>query len=465
MTYLLSRTVVTGVRHRGLRSRAMLGIALILLIFALQDGQATAVMPFTAKVAVSTSQTSDQTYWEDFYRARRLHRTPAKKPVAVTPAVKIDPSLTLVARGVVLSSPVIQTVAGPEQVSMLDIDLTSPYVRLGVVQAYNRLISPDETVSSMANRTGAVAGINGDYFEIHSSGVPIGEEVINGQLLHSPNTFFPAVLGVTSSGRLTIGPESFSGSVIDGAANHTLYSVNHYSEVDNGRLLLFTPALGAPVYVGGDPVALIQHVAGSPDTFIVRSVKYGMTWLPALSGQDALLGSGYAGYWLANAIHQGDHIRVTAQISPDAHPFQAIGGGPMLLKDGAFYYGPNSPPFGEVYPRNPFTGIGVTKDGTHALLIVFDGRGSGPRRSRGMTYAEVARFMLAHGAYNAMLFDSGGSSEMVDRLPGQRAVSVTNWPSGGDERPVANGLFVYSIVDMHATSGLHQWWRIDSEHT
>ena len=101
----------------------------------------------------------------------------------------------------------LQTVAGPERISTLAIDLTRPTLHLGVVQAYNRLISPDETLTSMANRSGAVAGINGDFFEIHGSGVPIGEEVINGQLLHSPNPHFYAVVGVTLSGRITIGPD------------------------------------------------------------------------------------------------------------------------------------------------------------------------------------------------------------------------------------------------------------------
>ena len=199
----------------------------------------------------------------------------------------------------------------------------------------------------MAKRTGAVAGINGDYFEIHGSGVPIGEEVINGQLWHSPNPHYYAVLGVTSSGRITIGAESFSGSVVDGGFSHTLFSVNHYSEIYNGRLLLFTPLLGRPVYVGGDPVAIIQPLAGSPGAFVVRSIKY-MTWLPDLSGQDALLGGGEAGYWIANTIHAGDRISITGHIFPDTHPFQAIGGGPQLVKDGALYCDPNPPAPGEI---------------------------------------------------------------------------------------------------------------------
>ena len=43
---------------------------------------------------------------------------------------------------------------------------------------------------------------------------------------------------------------------------------------------------------------------------------------------------------------------------------------------------------------------------------------------------------------------------MVARLPGQQAVSVINWPSDGHERPVANGLFIYSSDAMYAIAVL-----------
>jgi exopolysaccharide biosynthesis protein len=137
------------------------------------------------------------------------------------------------------------------------------------------------------------------------------------------------------------------------------------------------------------------------------------------------------------------------QITPNADLFQAIGGGPQLLKDGALYYDPHPAVPGETYILNPQTAIGVSRDGTHALVAVFDGRLSGPWRSRGMTHTEVARFMLDHGAYEAMLFDSGGSSEMVARLPGHSSPSIINWPSSGYERPLANGLFFYTTDGTH----------------
>lgn len=114
-----------------------------------------------------------------------------------------------------------------------------------------------------------------------------------------------------------------------------------------------------------------------------------------------------------------------------------------MIKNGAIYKDPNPPAPAEANTRNPLTAIGVSKDGTHAFFVVFDGRLPSRSWSRGLTRAEMASYLLTHGAYQAMLFDSGGSSEMVARHPGKSRVTVINHPSDGHERRVANGLFVY----------------------
>jgi hypothetical protein len=413
----------------------LVSMALILFILSMANEQA-AVTPGKLYIAKVVSKQSDLHDFSpsSFFAPFSRELMPLGKRISTRQVIS----------GVMLSTEVIHAAAGPDLVYILKVDLTNPNIRLGVVQAYNRLISPDSTLTSMAKSTGAVAGINGDYFEIHGSGVPIGEEVINGHLLHSPNPHFLAVLGVTSAGRLTIGPEVFTGSVVDGKASHTLFSLNHYSEWNNGRLLLFTPDLGEPVYVGGDPVAIIKRIADSPGMYIVKSVLSSVTHLPALSKQDALLGGGEAGEWVARTLHVGDHIRITTRISPDPNLFQAIGGGPVVVKNGALFYDPHPPAPGEVYQHNALTAVGVSRDGTHAFLVVFDGSPSDPVRSRGLTYFEAAHFMLALGCYNAMLLDSGRSSEMVVRFSGHRSVSIINRPSGGSESPLANGFFIYS---------------------
>lgn len=347
-----------------------------------------------------------------------------------------------VTSGVVESTEEQQTATGFQRINMLHIDLSNPNVHLGVVQAQNRLFNAGETLSSMAGRTGAVAGVNGDFFEINGTGDALGMLEIDGRVWQSPNAF--AVLGVTPSGRLTIGRESFSGSVSAGDSSYPLRSVNRYHDANADGLALFTPELGATLPLHEATLAILQPVANSSTAFTVVSVQANATSLPRLSNQEALVGNGAAGAWLSQRLQPGASITLSEHLAPESDLVQAIGGGAILIKDGAAYQDLHAPVPGEARTHDPLTAVGITKDGAHAMLIVCDGHQADPGQSRGFTHAGMAAYMLAHGAYQAMLLDSGGSSEMVARLPGQRQVSVVNSPSDGHERPVANGLFLYS---------------------
>ncbi len=303
-----------------------------------------------------------------------------------------------------LSTQDLQMAAGPERVSLLNINLANSNIHLGVVQANNHLSGSGEVLSSMANRTGAIAGINGDFFDGMVD--PIGLVEINSQIVQSPGYY--AALGVTASGQITMDRETFSGSVTDGSATHVLNSINHHGDTHNGQLVLFTPALGASLPGLSDTIVTLQPITACPSFYTVQAIQSNATTLPILSNQDALVGSGEASKWLTSNLHPGDRINIPEHIAPDANLVQAIGGGPVLIKNGTRYNDPNPPAPSEANTRNPLTAIGVSKDGTHAFLVVFDGRLSGPSRSRGLTRAEMTSYLLAHGAYQAMLFDSGG---------------------------------------------------------
>lgn len=333
----------------------------------------------------------------------------------------------------------LQMIAGPERVSWLNINLTNPHIHLGVVLANNHLSSTGEVLSSMANRTHALAGINGDFFDGMVN--PIGLVKINGQIVQSPGYY--AVLGITASKHITMSEEKLSGCVTNGHASHVLNSINHHGDTHNGQLTLFTPALGTALFGLKDTIATLRPVTASANSYIVQAIQSNAATLPRLSNQDALVGSGEAGTWLVHNLRLGNQITITEHIVPDANLVQAIGGGPVLIKNGALYKDPNPPAPAKGNMRNPLTAIAVDKDGTHAFFIVFDGHLSGPSRSRGLTRAQMASYLLAHGAYQAMLLDGGGSSEIVARLRGQQSVSVINHPSDRHERRVANGLFVY----------------------
>jgi len=122
----------------------------------------------------------------------------------------------VITHGVAWDSQAYQTVGGAERAQVMDVDLADPNVRLGLVEAGNKLVDPaDETPSSMADRTGAVAGINGDFFDINASGQPLGMVVQDGVLEASPVASWPDELEVLTDGHGDT-------VIVDGKARHVI---------------------------------------------------------------------------------------------------------------------------------------------------------------------------------------------------------------------------------------------------
>jgi exopolysaccharide biosynthesis protein len=352
---------------------------------------------------------------------------------------------TTVTQGVTHWSETYDTVGGRQRTQVLDADLGDPNVRLGIVQAGDVITDPaDETVSSMADRTHAVAGVNGDYFEIHATGRPLGGVISDGRLMKTPKPGFASQLGVKPDGTLVMGPENFSGTITDGTATHALASVNTVNDLATGGITEVTSYLGASS--GLTPSTLVLGRTAPDGSLTVDSVRTGVTSVDRLAkDQVGLLGAGAGGQWLSGTVHTGDSVRLDSGLSPDNDLTQLISGVDTLVKDGQLYQDPTgTPPSG----TNPETAVGISKDGRHATIVTIDGRAP-EDTAFGVTPDQVAGYMLAHGAWTALLFDGGGSTEMVARGPGEDHVSVANTPSdsGNVERPVGNGIFLYSTAD------------------
>ncbi len=369
-----------------------------------------------------------------------LPPTPDQWPLVVDERTTPQSSLT---QGVSTYGDSLQTVGGAQHAQVLDVALTDPNVRLGVVESHDRLTDPaDEVPSSMAHRTGAVAGINGDFFQINATGRPLGMVVRDGRLLKSPEPSRDADLWVHHDGTIGIGTETYTGTVtdLDDSASTPLTGVNAVDDLGAGALLRVTADLGPTAIASSTVVS--GHLAADGTTLTVDTVSGGVTDLPQL-GQDAqdLVGSAAYGDWLTAHVHPGDRLSTAESLGPDSDVVQALSGGAILVKDGQ-----RAVPLqggGDNNIDNPVTAVGVTRDGGHAVFAAFDGH-QAEGVAQGLTRPQLAGWMMQHGAYNAILFDSGGSTQMVGRLPGQTQASVLNTPSDGHERPVANGLFLYS---------------------
>ena len=127
--------------------------------------------------------------------------------------------------------------------------------------------------------------------------------------------------------------------------------------------------------------------------------------------------------------------------------YQAVGGGPWLIKDGAVTgIDDNS--------RHPRTAVGILEDGS-VIMVVADGRRS---KTVGFSYSELAEYMLSLGCIEAVNLDGGGSTTMAIKIPDEKDPAfdyfeVKNNPSDNLERPVGNTLL---IIDTSKTTNAEE---------
>lgn len=114
----------------------------------------------------------------------------------------------------------------------------------------------------------------------------------------------------------------------------------------------------------------------------------------------------------------------------------AVSGRPLLVRSGQVVSNFDcNDPVTVACERAPRSAVGLDAAGTKLYLVAVDGWQQG---SAGMTAAELAAFMKAHGSDVAMALDGGSSSTLY--LNG----NVVNHPSDGVERNVANQIAIRS---------------------
>lgn len=130
--------------------------------------------------------------------------------------------------------------------------------------------------------------------------------------------------------------------------------------------------------------------------------------------------------------------------SPAGPIANAISGYLMIVRDGAYNPPPRSAG-GFAAETHPRTAVGLDASGRTLILVVVDGRQR--NYSEGATLPEMADILIAHGAYEALNLDGGGSVTLaVEGADGEPDVlnSPIHVRIPGHERPIANHLGVYA---------------------
>lgn len=134
-------------------------------------------------------------------------------------------------------------------------------------------------------------------------------------------------------------------------------------------------------------------------------------------------------------------------------PTQAVGGGPVLLKNGEITLDYLAEGFGKSHDlRHPRTAVGYKEDGT-LLLMVVDGR---QEASVGVTLEELAQLLQEREAYEAVNLDGGGSSTFVAK---NEVINVPTDISGGNRNSLRKnaGALIISEALPSASDTIYQF--------
>ena len=302
----------------------------------------------------------------------------------------------------------------------------------------NESIVGRETVSAMQRRLATQAtsvGVNGDFFAV-ADGRPSGILLRDG-VLASPPSPSRSSAGITLDGLLDVRRVSFRGTWRGSGQRRAINFLNK-APGTNG-VSLFTSDWGpsTPRVAGAFAAVLGSVPPATPNTDLAVPVT---STTPGSSvriepGTAVLVARGTAAAKLQAEAQPGTVVTVRLILQPDwSVVSDAIGGGPVLVRDGAPVYRSNEGfTTSQLAPRGPRTAVGQRADGG-IILLTTDGRQ--PGFSVGMTNFELAQALVRFGAVRGMALDSGGSSTLA--FEG----AVLNSPSDGKERAVSTALML-----------------------
>lgn len=275
-----------------------------------------------------------------------------------------------------------------------------------------------------------VAAINGDYYyrSYPYAGDPKGLQILRGQLVSGPSDWTCFWIEPSGALHMTSVVSHFEVTWPNGET----MPIGLNEERASDAAVLYTAAVGASTHTsGGRELVLEQHgtntwlplQAGCTYLARVRAVRD--TGDSPLSRDCMVLSLGREASTRVPKVAPGAVLRISTATYPDLKGVTtAIGGGPPLVREA------RAISRHEVRFRHPRTAIGWNE--RYLFLVEVDGRQR--NLSVGMTYAELANYMVKLGCDEAMSLDGGGSSTMW--FFGQ----VMNNPSEGRERPMANAL-------------------------
>lgn len=331
------------------------------------------------------------------------------------------------------------------------IDLANPYTKIEQVQSNNKV--PDisrETVMSMSKNNTypahrVCAAFNHDFFT-YEGGVCIGLNVSNGEIPYgdgwgrslfaisedkTAGVFYPSLDAriVTNDGSEV--KIDYYNSIADGIrGNCVLFNRMNSRELTEPGKYIKIKTLNTWTVNGEDIQCEVLEISDSP--------------LQTSQTEDVIYVRNEAVLAFEGKISKGDIITISQKFVKGkfGEPLKSIVAGfhgyPSIAYEGKLHDGEyNDFENGREYEISARVMAGMSKDGKTVYIVTVEG---GTVVSPGVNCIDIANWMLAHGAWNVVNFDSGGSATIaVDH-------EMLNYPMRGSIRPVEDALLVVSTA-------------------
>jgi len=348
-----------------------------------------------------------------------------------------------VASGITYESRLMATRAGLINVSVLHVDVHTPDVELRAIAPEN--FGGRASLSNIVLESGALAGINADFFDMGiNPSTPFGDVIVDGNIVS---------MDVNRPGYSTFFMDAENNPFIEyiepefvflnnGVRNIRVHAMNKFLR-DFSAVYFDREAIHDTAALDARFPDLWKYVV---DNGVITYIGTSTVTVPE-NGFIIVAAATYAQYFHESVVvgHSAE-FRVESAFNFDEIQ-AAIGGAGQILRDGeaindGFVVSPNA--------RHPRSALGINRDGSRVILAVVDGRGL----SIGATHDEMAEIMLYLGAHHAMHFDGGGSSTLVAGTQLSNGVTLRNRPSDGSQRAVVNALGVFHNAELGEVADL-----------
>lgn len=324
---------------------------------------------------------------------------------------------------------------------ILKVDLTNPNIRLDVIESTNEYNLKEKT-TDLVKSNGAVAGINGDFFDMSKNPTAsLGMVIRDGNLISAGNyvnlkenqwtTFFIDENDIPFIDYCKVAMYFYNEDRISfeiaGINKVTTFKKGVYLDQNAYTTTAQVDKINPTLYKIVVENDVITYISKKGETVSIPKEGYVIAIEESVAVPKI------------NQFKIGQGVRFDLQTSIDLNKIKtALGGAGKIVDKGTVPVSPGH----LVSPnaRNPRSALGISKDGKTVYLIAVDGR----NHSVGATHSEMTSLLLEYGVYDAIHLDGGGSTTVAAKLMGKNEVTLLNVPSDGAERKVVNGLGVFS---------------------